>query len=131
MTTATTFSLEEVAKHNTEEDCWLVVKDEKGQRRVYNPTKYLDDHPGGGQLLVDVAGTDCTEEFEDVGHSEDAVADLKKWEIGVLEESDEDITAAKKKDTDASNGGFSINSTYVVPVVIAVLAILGIRMARS
>jgi cytochrome b involved in lipid metabolism len=41
-----------------------------------------DNHPGGGQLLVDVAGMDCTEEFDDVGHSEDAETELAKLYIG-------------------------------------------------
>ena len=37
-----TFTLEEVAKHNTREDCWVIVGTD-----VLDVTKYLDEHPGG------------------------------------------------------------------------------------
>ena len=35
-------SLEEVAKHDTREDCWIIVGTD-----VLDVTKYLDEHPGG------------------------------------------------------------------------------------
>jgi hypothetical protein len=35
------FSMEEVAEHNTEEDCWLVYRGKCGQRKVYDTTKFL------------------------------------------------------------------------------------------
>lgn len=34
-------SLEEVAKHNKESDCWIVV-----DNKVYDVTKFLSEHPG-------------------------------------------------------------------------------------
>lgn len=37
---------------------------------VYNVTDYVRDHPGGAEVLMDVAGLDATEAYEDVGHSE-------------------------------------------------------------
>ena len=36
------FNLAEVAKHNTEKDCWVVVNGE-----VLDITKFLPSHPGG------------------------------------------------------------------------------------
>ncbi|KAE9021213.1 hypothetical protein PR003_g12491 [Phytophthora rubi] len=75
------FTLEEVAPHNTAEDCWMVIRDE-GIRKVYDVTAFLDDHPGGPEIMVDVAGQDATDEFEDIGHSNDARAQLKQYEIG-------------------------------------------------
>jgi cytochrome b involved in lipid metabolism len=36
------FTFEEVAKHNTTEDCWVVI-----HGRVFDLTKFLQEHPGG------------------------------------------------------------------------------------
>lgn len=41
-------------------------------------------HPGGGELIADVAGRDCTNEFDDFGHSSDAKNQLKDLKIGEL-----------------------------------------------
>ncbi|KAL7681609.1 putative cytochrome b5-like heme/steroid binding domain-containing protein [Plasmopara halstedii] len=77
------FTLEDVAPHNTAEDCWMVIR-EDSVRKVYNVTAFLDDHPGGPEIMVDVAGQDATDEFEDIGHSNDARMQLKLYEIGKI-----------------------------------------------
>jgi cytochrome b involved in lipid metabolism len=43
-------------------------------------------HPGGEEILVENGGEDCTEAFEDVGHSHDAREMLKDYLIGDLDE---------------------------------------------
>ena len=48
---------------------------------------------GGEEVLLDVGGQDATSEFEDVGHSEDAVEILKGLEIGSA--NAEDFKSAK------------------------------------
>merc|ERR1740138_243827 len=50
--------MEEVAKHTTKTDCWVVVD---GQ--VLNVTKFLGEHPGGELAILTFAGKDATEEF--------------------------------------------------------------------
>lgn len=52
--------------------------------KVYDVTNYLDDHPGGGEVMMEVAGEDATNMFEDIGHSNDARTEMKKFEIGLL-----------------------------------------------
>merc|ERR1712003_597521 len=51
-------TMEEVAKHVTKEDCWVVVS---GQ--VLNVTSFLSQHPGGELAILTFAGKDATEEF--------------------------------------------------------------------
>ncbi|KAL2754995.1 hypothetical protein ACRALDRAFT_1064736 [Sodiomyces alcalophilus JCM 7366] len=53
------FTMEEVAKHNTKEDLWVVVKGV-----VLDLTDWLDEHPGGPQAILNFMGRDATEEFE-------------------------------------------------------------------
>ena len=52
-------SAAEVAKHNTDSDCWCIIGEE-----VYDVTKFLADHPGGKKAIMLFAGKDATEEFD-------------------------------------------------------------------
>ena len=52
------YTWEEVAKHNTEKDVWVVVN---GQ--VLDVTNFLKDHPGGKKPILIYAGRDATDEF--------------------------------------------------------------------
>lgn len=45
-------------------------------------------HPGGEEILIENAGTDSTESFEDVGHSSDAREMLESYYVGELHEED-------------------------------------------
>jgi cytochrome-b5 reductase len=51
---------------------------------VYDITKYLHDHPGGDDILVEAAGTDATEAFDNAGHSEDAFEIMADYQVGKL-----------------------------------------------
>ncbi|NWW47190.1 CYB5B protein, partial [Pedionomus torquatus] len=44
----------------------------------------LFQHPGGEEVLLEQAGKDATESFEDVGHSTDAREMLKQYYIGEI-----------------------------------------------
>jgi len=70
---------QDVAEHNTKRDIYVVIHDD-----IYDASKFIDEHPGGEEVLLDVAGMDATEAFEDVGHSDEARETLAKLKIGVL-----------------------------------------------
>ena len=56
----------------------------KSQPAVYDITNYLVEHPGGIESLIEVAGQDATEAYEDVGHSEDAKEIMAPFLVGTI-----------------------------------------------
>ena len=52
---------------------------------VYDVSKFMDEHPGGDEVLLSEAGRDGSDAFEDVGHSDDARALLPGMLKGELE----------------------------------------------
>eukprot|EP00898_Chlorokybus_atmophyticus_P007021 jgi/Chlat1/731/Chrsp104S01216 len=74
------FAFEEVAQHASSNDCWLIV-----DGKVYDISKFMDEHPGGDEVLLSSTGKDATDDFEDVGHSDAARDMMKEWYIGELE----------------------------------------------
>ena len=115
------FTLEEVSKHNTAEDCWIVLG-EPGEKKVYDITKFLDDHPGGPEIVLDKAGEDAHTEFEDIGHSLDARDQLKELLKGSLKEDPEEVAKAKEAAAKAAEGGGGGMAIVAVVVVLAAVA---------
>ncbi|ORE19974.1 cytochrome b5 [Rhizopus microsporus] len=70
-------SLNEVAQHKSKNDLWLVI-----HNKVYDITSFVVE-----EVLIDEAGKDATEAFEDIGHSDEAREMLQKYQIGVLDEA--------------------------------------------
>jgi hypothetical protein len=62
------YSLADVAKHTTKDDCWVVL-----HGKVLNVTSFLKDHPGGELAILTFAGKDATAEF-DMIHPPDVVS---------------------------------------------------------
>ncbi|XP_019448742.1 PREDICTED: cytochrome b5-like [Lupinus angustifolius] len=76
------FTLAEIAQHNKSNDCWLLIRG-----KVYNVTKFLNDHPGGDDVLLSSTGKDATDDFDDVGHSSSAEAMLEEFYVGDIDTS--------------------------------------------
>ncbi|KAL8480774.1 hypothetical protein ACS0TY_026791 [Phlomoides rotata] len=120
------FTLSEVSEHNTKKDCWLVIGG-----KVYDVTKFLDDHPGGDEVLLTSTGKDATEDFEDVGHSTAARAMLGEYYVGDIDSAtvSTKTTTAPPKQTQLNqdNSGFIIKLLqFLVPLLILGVA-FGVR----
>jgi alkylation response protein AidB-like acyl-CoA dehydrogenase/predicted heme/steroid binding protein len=73
-------SAQELAAHKSQTSCWIAV-----DGIVYDVTKFLRAHPGGGQVILEAAGRDVTEEFFTF-HKKDVLAKYSgKFRIGVLD----------------------------------------------
>ena len=76
-------TLSEVAKHNTESDCYMIVNS-----KVYDVTTYLPYHPGGAYRIIQYCGKDGTVAFDTKGgqgqHSNRAGNDLSSLYVGDL-----------------------------------------------
>ncbi|KAH7313835.1 hypothetical protein B0I35DRAFT_376305 [Stachybotrys elegans] len=79
MTSAVEYTSQEVAAHKTADDVWMTING-----KVYNVSKYLENHPGGAEVLLEAAGTDATEPFDNAGHSEDAFEIMDEFCVGTL-----------------------------------------------
>ncbi|XP_054783066.1 cytochrome B5-like [Prosopis cineraria] len=76
------FTFEEVAKHNHKNDCWIIING-----KVYDVTPFLEEHPGGDEVLLLAAEKDATDDFEDVGHSDSAKEMMEKYLAGDVDVS--------------------------------------------
>ncbi len=80
--------ISEISKHNTQQDCWIIVNS-----RVYDVTEYLEYHPGGPETIIPYCGKDATYAFQvDKPHSSKAASLLNSLYVG-----DVDLKSAAKK----------------------------------
>ena len=52
---------EEVQKHNTKEDCWVII-----HNKVYDVSDFVDEHPGGSAIILKYAGKNATKAFDPI-----------------------------------------------------------------
>lgn len=76
-------TLEELAQHGTEADCWMAIRG-----RVYDLSDYIAQHPTPPFVMVPWCGKEATEAYETKGygrpHSAMADALLDQYFIGEL-----------------------------------------------
>ncbi|ORZ10705.1 cytochrome b5-like heme/steroid binding domain-containing protein [Absidia repens] len=111
------YTFEEVSKHKTREDLWMII-----DNKVYDITAFVDEHPGGEEVLIDEGARDATGPFEDVGHSPDARELLVKYYVGEV-----DLASAPVKVTSANASGASNDQPQGNPlrIIIPLLIVLG------
>ncbi|KAL9992161.1 putative cytochrome b5-like heme/steroid binding domain, cytochrome b5, heme-binding protein [Helianthus debilis subsp. tardiflorus] len=116
-------SLHEVSKHDNKNDCWLIISG-----KVYDITPFLDDHPGGDEVLLLATKKDATEDFEDVGHSQNARNMLADYYVGDIDinsmpqKGKQPPTGASGSQQAAASSGGSSILMFVLPLLMLVLA---------
>ena len=83
------YKKEDVMQHVSPEDCWVIVKGS-----VYNVTKFLENHPGGPNLILAQGGSDITNLLNNGSvhqHSLSAYYLLEQYKIGYIEGEDDEV----------------------------------------
>jgi 4-hydroxysphinganine ceramide fatty acyl 2-hydroxylase len=81
--TVKSYGNQDLAKHTTADSCWVIY-----QNKVYDVTEFIQDHPGGDDLILDYGGKDVTAVMKDVlehEHSDAAYEILEEYCIGVYD----------------------------------------------
>jgi len=78
-------TLEELAQHSSEDDCWMAI-----EGKVYDLSDYIPKHPTPPMIMTPWCGKDATEGMRTKGygrdHSPAAWAMMGPYKVGVLEE---------------------------------------------
>nr|UTK45970.1 b5-A [Tripterygium wilfordii] len=119
------YMFKEVETHNKTKDCWLIISG-----KVYDVTPFMEDHPGGDEVLLSSTGKDATNDFEDVGHSDNARDMMDQYCIG---EIDGKTVPEKRNYIPAQTPAYNQDKTpeFVVKVLqfLVPLLILGLAFA--
>lgn len=125
-----TVTLAELKEHKTKSTgVWFAISG-----KVYDVTKFLNEHPGGEEVLMENAGQNATAAFEDVGHSSDAREMLKGYLVGDLAEAGSASASSSSASTTATSSTPKATSSaptnqtssfqLLVPVLIVITALI-------
>ncbi|KAK3934591.1 hypothetical protein QBC46DRAFT_368113 [Diplogelasinospora grovesii] len=128
------FTLQQITEHNKPGDIWITI-----HGKVYDVSEYLDDHPGGKDVLLEMAGSDATAEFDFVGHSIDAKKTLESFEVGLLAGYTSREKKSPRKQLAPSNAyaakesswpsALRMSSWTIKPWIYLILAVVGLKTA--
>lgn len=115
------YTREEVSKNNEKGSLLVIIHD-----KVYNVENFRNEHPGGEEILQQHRGVDASEDFDDIGHSNEAYGLMNKYRVGELVDAEKSNRPPKKWTTQktkitAKNNCKGINSSLIVSAVIVVL----------
>mmetsp|Transcript_12654 Transcript_12654/g.27386 ORF Transcript_12654/g.27386 Transcript_12654/m.27386 type:complete len:132 (+) Transcript_12654:137-532(+) len=117
------YSLADVKQHTTDKSCWLVV-----HGKVYDVTDFLEEHPGGYDIIITSTGKDATQDFEEIGHSNSAKQLLEKYYIGKYEGGDSAPSKTEQKAAAATQqkqtSGASRTFQVLLPVILLIIALV-------
>ncbi|PPE01394.1 hypothetical protein GOBAR_DD01575 [Gossypium barbadense] len=98
-------------------------------KKVYDVTSYLDEHPGGDDVVLESTGKDATDDFEDAGHSKSAKELLQSFCIGELDTASPIIPeleiSSKREAVKYSEKLMDLTKQYwTIPVAIVGISVL-------
>lgn len=94
---------DEIIEAREEGKVWIVLKHNK----VYDVTEFLDEHPGGAELITDIDAGDFKtqrKDFDDAEHSDEAMDDLKQFLIGRLAPGENENDGEEASDEEKEEG---------------------------
>lgn len=104
-------STQEIARHNTASDCWIIVN-----QSVYNVTDYLVAHPGGAGIIIPHCGADATSAYDTKGgrgsHSSNADQNLASLKLGNVNQS---IVTSSGGQASGNSGNPTVGTTTQSP----------------
>ena len=84
----------------------------------------MNKHPGGPEVITEVAGTYAHVLFEDIGHSSEAREELEKLIIGGLKISDDELEALQAKTDELKMKHIHNNGNNLFIFLILIIAII-------
>ncbi|CEI89034.1 Putative Acyl-CoA dehydrogenase [Rhizopus microsporus] len=73
-----TFTREEVKRHASEDDLWIII-----DSSVYDMSRFVDMHPGGAFPILEYAGKDATDAFYGL-HRQEVLVKYNRYKIGTI-----------------------------------------------
>ncbi|KAI7814279.1 cytochrome b5 [Triplophysa rosa] len=113
------YTRQEIQAHNMSGDAWLIIHE-----KVYDITTFMEEHPGGEEVLLEQAGADATESFEDVGHSTDAREMLQQYYIGELHMDDREKESKKEVYVTTSEESRSWTTLFIPAIAVVLVGIM-------
>ncbi|KAG7311095.1 hypothetical protein JYU34_003960 [Plutella xylostella] len=118
----TEFTREQVAAHSQPGDAFIII-----DNVVYDVTAFLDDHPGGAEVLLDNAGRDASDCFHDIGHSQDARDWMLQFRAGEVAAAERREVRVRSAPCAAPGEGDSLRgllAAWAPPLALSALAAL-------
>lgn len=108
------FTAAEVAEHNSDKSCWVII-----DGKIYDITDFVEDHPGGPELILEYGGKDVKDILKDPTshtHSESAYEILDEGLVGfVVSEKEANGSAAKANGISNGNANGNGSAAHIHP----------------
>lgn len=118
-----TFTRKEVEARAGGDETWIII-----DNVVYDVSTFLEDHPGGPEVLLQNSGGDASRCFHDVGHTEEALEWRREFRVGELVAAD--VREVVRERGPAWAGGedtlsvAALVNVWAPPLVMALIALL-------